>query len=81
VERRDRNLPRRQSEGSCDQSDKEGAELTRTAVVGRHACGEAHEYGQRLNRKCEQRPHRNPRLTKLKMMPITIMVVASETQV
>ncbi len=35
AERRDRNLSCREGEGSCDQSDKEGAELTRTGLVDR----------------------------------------------
>ena len=37
----------REGESSCDQPDKEGAELTRTAVVGRQ-----------VGSKCRQRLHR-----------------------
>ena len=35
AERRDRNLSCREGDGSCDQCDKESAELARTALIGR----------------------------------------------
>jgi hypothetical protein len=73
--------PRRQSEGSCDQSNKEGADLTRADVVGRQAGRKATNTGSACTASANSNQHRNPRLMKLRMMPITIMVVASETQV
>src|SRR6266446_5819751 len=56
AERRDRNLARREGEGSGNQADKESADLTGAAVVGGNTCGNGNEDGQGMDRKREQQP-------------------------
>ena len=51
AERRDRNLARREGEGSGNQADKESADLTSAAVVGGNTCGNGNEDGQGMDRK------------------------------
>src|SRR5260221_3242026 len=45
-----------EGEGSGDESDREGAELTGAAVVGRQAGSKGDKYRQRLHRKRKQQP-------------------------
>ena len=53
--------PAARGEGSSNQADKEGADLTRAAVVGGDTCGNANEDRQRMDRKRKQQPAQKPK--------------------